>query len=523
MIGRLLIVALAACSAPAAHVCADGASQQLACGLNRRGLQDQHCEDGAWSALGPCDDPDACVDATDDALPCGRNGRGAAPRTCVAGAWDVPDTCSDPDICVDGGSTAMACGPNGRGSLTQRCVAGTWTTSACGDRDVCTDGSEDHLPCGELGAQSRVCSAGQWGEYAACVAPLIIHAPGRRDMVHDAKRHRLYITTHGHTGDGEVLSYDLVAHQFDPPLLTGGAFVGIDLSPDGDQLVVADSLTDASHSWIYLIELTTRAAHKVQFPLGLPESGAFSVVFSTNHQVLVVFKRPYSDDVGLCQVDVDDPATCAAPLGVLPGEMLSRSADGTAVVIAAMMSPGEVGRYDVAAGTGTTHELGPPAYDLAVDRTGGQLAVTTSEGLYVLDRAYNQLAVLGAPHRVLPVGAAYSPVSDELYLAWGGATTSLDVYSATTLRKLRDIAPLPGLFFWPIDNGAPTTFNNGRLKLSRDGTLIFATAPPATVLVYSTGVPSGQTSGLASIARRNSSLISRASDVTGSTRVVPVR
>ena len=71
-------------------------------------------------------------------------------------------------------------------------------------------------------------------------------------------------------------------------------------------------------------------------------------------------------------------------------------------------------------------------------------------------------------------------------------STAFDVYSARTLQKLRDIAPIGGLFYWSGNSNVFASpmygqaFNNGRLRVSRDGNWIFATLPPSSVAVYST-------------------------------------
>jgi hypothetical protein len=92
--------------------------------------------------------------------------------------------------------------------------------------------------------------------------------------------------------------------------------------------------------------------------------------------------------------------------------------------------------------------------------------------------------VLGEYAERVAIGAVYSPVADELYLAWAGGktTTSIDVYDATTFQKLRDIQPYRGQFTWP-GNG---TFVEGRMRVSRDGAALFATAGD-NVVAYPTG------------------------------------
>src|SRR5688572_28726374 len=63
----------------------------------------------------------------------------------------------------------------------------------------------------------------------------LIPAPSRFDMVHDSNRDVLYITS-----GGSILRYHLGSNTFLPPLETGGNLGGIDISPDGNTLVVAD-------------------------------------------------------------------------------------------------------------------------------------------------------------------------------------------------------------------------------------------------------------------------------------------
>src|SRR5262249_23631484 len=136
-------------------------------------------------------------------------------------------------------------------------------------------------------AGARRCVSGQWVAIPDCIHPPVatIAAPGRSDMVHDARRQRVYITTSG--DGGQVLSYSLATQQFDPPLLAGGSFYGIDLSPDADQLVVADATFDgtARQCWVYLIDLTTGASRKIMFDSS--ESGTFTAVFTSDTEVLV--------------------------------------------------------------------------------------------------------------------------------------------------------------------------------------------------------------------------------------------
>src|SRR6185369_6371980 len=66
--------------------------------------------------------------------------------------------------------------------------------------------------------------------------PSLISAPGRVDMVYDPGRDVVYITS-----GSSVLRYQLTAGTFLSPFALGGNLMGMDLSPDGNTLMVADS------------------------------------------------------------------------------------------------------------------------------------------------------------------------------------------------------------------------------------------------------------------------------------------
>lgn len=480
-LAALLGVLAAGCSAQPS--CVDGTTTALACGLNDRGSQIRACVHGGWTAPDACRDPDLCIDGSAESPACGINGRGRQTRTCENGAWHA-DACKDPDTCADASAESFACGLNDRGTQDRTCVAGAWSTPGCVDPDECVDGTTEVSPCGVLGAQTRLCTLGHLGP-GDCVAPVFIAAPGRIDMVDDAKRGRVYITTSD--DGGQVASYNLATHAFDAPLLAGGTFMGIDLSPDGDQLIVADSTRDSAHSWIYRIDLTTGAARKISFSLSvldMQESGTFTAVFTSNTEALVTSRFSGSGTVPLRRVDLVG-GTSQPVTTVDQDTMLAVSADHSTVGCAEANSDGgPLARYDVGARTVTTGRASRFLDEIAVDRTGAQFAVPAGQ-LLVYDRSFGLLGAIGTGDRDgdLAVGAAYSPIRDEIYVAWESSGRSLDVYSSATLHRLRDIAPIPGLF----GDSGNHAFQSGRLRVSRDGTRILASTAGG-IAIYPTGL-----------------------------------
>ena len=69
----------------------------------------------------------------------------------------------------------------------------------------------------------------------AAAAGTFISAPSRVDMVYDGVRDLLYITN-----GSQVLRYHLGSASFLAPLQLSGSLRGIDLSPDGNVLAIAD-------------------------------------------------------------------------------------------------------------------------------------------------------------------------------------------------------------------------------------------------------------------------------------------
>ncbi|MBN8230670.1 hypothetical protein JYK02_24455 [Corallococcus macrosporus] len=467
----------------------DSATEALTCGLNGRGTQSRICEAGKWSTPTTCEDPDVCVDSATEALTCGLNGRGTQSRSCEAGKWSAPGPCTDPDVCVDGASDSLVCGLNGRGTQIRTCDSGAWTSSACMDADVCTDEAVETRHCGVLGRQSRECKTGQWGDYDGCDAPasLSLQVAGRKDMVHDARRNLLYITTSGANGSGQVRVYNLVTRQFESPLLTGGSFFGIDLSPDGNGLLVADVDSNETKNWIHQIDLTTGESKKIEFSLDFYEGGTFTAVYTSDTEALVSSTFKGSGWVPLRKVNLTD-GTAKSIKSVRQSTMLTASADGSTVAYAeSNISSGSWGRFNVDAQTFAGSGTGWFVYEIAVSRQASQYAVPTYGGLFIYDGALKPHTTLGKYADTLPIGAVYSPIADELYLAWysfNRRAPSIDVYSATTLTKLRDIELATGLFDW-TGNGA---FGNGRMRTSRDGRLLFATSGTDRVVIYPTGL-----------------------------------
>ena len=278
------------------------------------------------------------------------------------------------------------------------------------------------------------------------------------DVVDDPARNIVYIST----SDGNVLRYSLASQSFLTPFALGGSLCGMDISPDDNTLVVADTSSGATTNHIDVVNLTTGSSQQIPFALASGESGTYTAAFANNNTVLVTSDYNGSGKVPLREVDLTTE-TCSILQTVDQATMLSPSADHSVVAYAeANDSNGPVGRFRVADGSLAGTDANWSTFEIGVNRNGTQYAVPTYDGTFIYDQNFNYLATIGAYASAAPIGVAYSPVSDVVYFAWydwKGQHAAIDAYDTDTLTWIQN-----------IDTGAPfgwvsnSAFVDGRLK-----------------------------------------------------------
>ena len=294
-----------------------------------------------------------------------------------------------------------------------------------------------------------------------------ISAPNRTDMVYDAPRDVLYITS-GST----VLRYQLATDSFLAPLPLSGTLMGLDVSPDGNKLIVADSSTASSMVWVHVIDLTTGQDTLASFNAAAYENGTFAVAFGGDGTALISSRSSASSWVPLRRYD---PVTASAPIIANPRQdsMVSSSGDGSTIVIAeGNLSSGPVDRYDVALraitrGTSDSHFN----FECAASRDGALCAVPTYGSTYIYSGTLNLVTNIGVSGGAQPIGAAFHPFADAVFFPF--ATTSyVRVYSTTNWQML---AQFDFQTTFPALSTAPVAFGPGRTRLSADGSMVFVT------------------------------------------------
>lgn len=314
-------------------------------------------------------------------------------------------------------------------------------------------------------------SIGIGSERIANAEGTFIAAANCVDIVHDPNRSLLYITS-----AGEVLRYDLNAQRFLTSFQLGGNLKGIDLSPDANTLAVADYSASNSQNWIFLINLQTGISQKITFPLGLSgEGGTFSVAYGNDGNILVTSTYNGSGWVPFRKYNTTVGTTTIIESLITQDTMLCASADGSIIGFAeSNISDGRWGRYRVSDGdlverTGYTDGTSWFNYEIGTSHDGTQFSIPTYGGTFIYDSSFTKVATIGQYAGPQPIGVVYHPTKNIVYFPWT-ETTEVRAYDTTTFTQVEAYD-----FENNFQNNGNWAFQQGRMKISRDGSLLFAT------------------------------------------------
>jgi hypothetical protein len=295
-----------------------------------------------------------------------------------------------------------------------------------------------------------------------------IPAPSRFDMVYDSNRDVLYISS-----GGSILRYHIGSNTFLTPFVTGGNLGGIDISPDGNTLVVADRRRLETLVWVYVVDLQTEQITQLQFPRGFFEGGTFTVAFANDGLVLSTslfegsgwvplrkFNPLTGDWSQVDEVRQDTMITASGNMGII-GFAEANISDGRFGLY--RVADGNVVRKTFQDGTGWFN------YEIGVNRNGTQYAIPTFGGTFIADVNLNKFHVIGQQGGNHPIGVVYHPVENIVYFAWVD-TTQIRAFDTSSFAQIAAHD-----FEFTFTNPGNDAFVHGRLKTSRDGSLLFAT------------------------------------------------
>ena len=299
-----------------------------------------------------------------------------------------------------------------------------------------------------------------------------VPAPNRKDMVYDVVREVMYIT------DGrKVLRYKPATGKFLSPFEFGAnsQLRGIDISPDGWTLAIAEGASSDTHLWVNFVDLATGNIRRRFFPKEFYEAGTFSVAYAADGALLVTSSFNGSGWVPLRRLDRAGWATILTE--VRQNTMLSPSGDRKTIAFAeSNISDGRWGLYDVPTRQLVRREWYENGtswfnFEIATDRLGSQFGIPTYGGAYMYDVDYKLRKKIGVYAGQQPVGIAYHPVENEIYFPWA-ETRQVRIYDAATLVWKSTIN-----FTSTFEHTGNGAYQNGRTRVSADGSLLMVTVP----------------------------------------------
>ena len=335
----------------------------------------------------------------------------------------------------------------------------------------------------------------------------------RRDVAHDAQRDLLYIAS-GSTGT--VARYDLAARQFLAPLNVGGQPVQLDIMPDSSRLAIADAAASTtqqgfSTSGPVVVDLATGTSSRVAYTDGGPSAqrGVESVAFASDGSLLFTTTSPFvspsgtvrwqlpgntfatvlRSDLGSVQLE---PNLAHDAIGfVQVGESGGRFGVWRTADASFVRSQKDGSNLDNIALPGGGTDSGTRDFnnEVALAPDGAHLAVGANLRAYTftLDRTQPQqfewVDDLDLNPAATPLGVAYAPDGQTLYVAWRFYNTADAVYAYDTGSFAVTAA-------YPVGEFITDGIGGGDLQVSNNGSLLFATVDGG-VRVISVPEPAG--------------------------------
>lgn len=314
---------------------------------------------------------------------------------------------------------------------------------------------------GLFGALASALPAPSSPSAASAVTYVDLGIPSRRDFAFDADG-ILYVTA-----GGQIQRYDTLTGTKLAPFSVGGSLVGIDLSPDGLTLAVADESVVGDFNRIHLVDTATGGDTPVRFEREFGEAGTFMVAWGGDGRLLVSSQYSGSGWVPLRRYDPDTGVE-EKVASVRQNTMLTPSADRRKIALAeANISSGPVHVYDVEQGAiVATENTGWFMFEVAISTTGRYVVAPSYNGAFVFGVSDTQFVPLGQIGQYAswgPLAGVYSSTRDVLFTADWGSQPGVKAYSLETLQPLVTIDPYP--FQWN-GNGS---MGPGRMEITRDG------------------------------------------------------
>jgi hypothetical protein len=214
--------------------------------------------------------------------------------------------------------------------------------------------------------------------------------------------------------------------------------MGIDISPDGSTLAVANKVGNATTQWVHLVKLSDLSVVNASVSKAFYEDGFHAVTFAADGTLFASSRFAGSGTVPMRRLNLktlqwSQVGTTYPDNSFQQNTMVSSSGDGKTIAFAeSNSSSGPWGKIDVATGQvskRSSYTTGTAAYnyEIATNSNGSQYAIPTYFGTYIYNAAYAKKATIGQYAGSQPVGVAYHPVNNLIYFPFS-QTREVRVY-----------------------------------------------------------------------------------------------
>lgn len=295
----------------------------------------------------------------------------------------------------------------------------------------------------------------------------------------NAKDHAFVGNTLYVTSGTQLHRYDLSTCSLASPLSLGQQLMGVEASPDGRYLAVANSGLADGNVRVFLFDaFGARTPRTLSYPAAFGEGGSYMVSWEGNASLLISGRYDGSGWTPLRRYDVAS-GTLTQIRSVRQDTMLAASRNyQTTALVESNISSGPVHLLDAGgSNVGASATTSWFVFEVAANSDGSRVIVPTYDGAYFYQRqgsALSRTGTIGVYADYGPVAAAFSPDDRRLVTAnyaWTANPTRQGVllYDAQMLTRITTLDPYP---FGSTGNHA---LGAGRLTLSRDGNWLAVT------------------------------------------------
>jgi ribosomal protein L24E/6-phosphogluconolactonase (cycloisomerase 2 family) len=315
----------------------------------------------------------------------------------------------------------------------------------------------------------------------------LIPVTNRHDLVYDATRNVLYITT----TSGQIQRWDVASQTLLSPWTIGTSLNGADITPDNSTLYVTENQTSGSQGVLHKVNLADGTVTNLTYNLGGGEAGGYDIAVANNGKALFTARFNGSGFMPLHELDIAS-GTITNRMTITQDTHVRRGADGSLLFVTeSNISNGPILTYDPATDSFPHSANTADYYDnqsLAVSRNGSLIATQLGYGpsfyygVSVMDRNFHSVHTF-APN--FNGGLTFDPARDLFYLADAAADQVVAFDTTTWAEKFR----------LNIGEAIPrfATFGSGEMAVSADSSELFISTPSGVRMIdlpQSTGVAS---------------------------------